>query len=68
LAPHQNKKSNTLDLQISLPPQNKADMESIEFWQEVGEEIQFLASLTKNCEPDKITSTKGDIDILFKHK
>lgn len=57
-APHRNKKSNTLNLQISLPSLNNTDMESIEFWQEVGEEIQFLASLTETCESDKLPSDR----------
>ncbi|MEQ1624526.1 MAG: recombinase family protein, partial [Sediminibacterium sp.] len=45
MAPHRNKKSNTMNLQISLPPLNNTDIESVEFWQGVGEEIKFLASL-----------------------
>jgi hypothetical protein len=53
-APHQNKNSNTLDLQLTLPPLNNTDMESIEFWHGVGEEIQFLASLKETCESDKL--------------
>lgn len=46
-APHRIKKSNTTNLQLTLPPLNNLDIESPEFWQEVGEEIQFLASLKK---------------------
>lgn len=47
-APHRSKKSNTTNLQLTLPPLNNTDIESPEFWQGVGEEIKFLASLKEN--------------------
>jgi hypothetical protein len=45
IAPHRNSKSNTINQQISLPSENNIDIQSTEFWQEVGGEIKFLSSL-----------------------
>lgn len=46
---HRFSKSNTINQQISLPAENNLDLESPEFWQELGEEIKFLASLKETC-------------------
>ena len=42
-----NDKSNTINQQISLPPVNNLDIQNTEFWQELGEEIAYLATLVK---------------------
>jgi hypothetical protein len=54
--PHRFSKSNTDISQISLPSEKDLDIESPEFWQGVGEEIEFLASLNKTCVISKLPS------------
>ncbi len=53
---HPNFKSNTSNLQIPLPSKNNLDIQSIEFWQELGEEMQYLASLKETCVIRKLPS------------
>ena len=59
--PHPFSKSNTVIQQISLPSDKDLDLESVEFWQGVGEEIEFLASLTKTSTVHKLPSGKSTI-------